>query len=77
MTVAELIEELSEMNPRAQVILSSDSGNSFSLCEFIESGIGFTEENDVDFVSDEDLEEEDNISVNTGKIAVCLYGEEL
>lgn len=72
MTVAELIRKLSKFNPKAEVILSSDSeGNHFRRVEDITEGLLWEEGHIVKTVEFSDRPEGDGIE--GAQRAICLW----
>ena len=76
MTVEELIDILSEYDHDTIVVLSNASGTRISLLDEVVSGQYIEEESYGDFVSDEEIEEDENINVQGSQPAVCLLSED-
>jgi hypothetical protein len=77
MTVEELIDILSGCNPQAVVILSNASQTRISPLDELIVGYWIEDESGAtDFVSEDDLIDDENINIDGSEDAVCLISED-
>jgi hypothetical protein len=76
MTVEELIELLEDCDRDAVVVLSNASGTRISILDEVVNGHYIEADSYGDFVSDEEVEEDEQINIDDSEPAVCLISED-
>jgi hypothetical protein len=76
MRVEELIELLEECDPLAVVVLSNADGTRISLLDDVVPGHYIEADSYGDFVSEEEVEEDEKINIDDSEPAVCLFSED-
>jgi hypothetical protein len=76
MTVEELINLLQECDPDSVVVMSNAFRTQISLLDDVVWGHFIEDGANSDFVSDEDVDEDDQINIQDSTPAVCLFSED-